>query len=140
MDMRLPGFLIACLALPASVPVAAADGDAAVGLWRNATNSVHILAHHCGASMCGKVVWANEQAIADARRGGTPNLIGLDIFRDFERDKDGNWRGKLFVPDVNKTFSGTAKLLDHDQLRGEGCLLGGLICKEQILTRISETP
>lgn len=115
----------------------ARDGDAALGLWRNPSDSVHLEAHHCGESMCGKVVWASEKAIADARRGGTPNLIGLELFHDFRKDRHGRWRGKVFVPDLNKTFSGTVVRLDANRLKGTGCVLGGVICKSQILTRIN---
>lgn len=117
-------------------PAAAADGDAAIGIWRNTQNSVHIEARHCGASMCGKVVWANAKAIADARRGGTANLVGTDLFRDFRKDKKGQWRGKVFVPDINKTFSGTVVLIDANTAKGSGCLVGRVGCRSQTLTRI----
>lgn len=119
-----------------AAPAAARDGDAALGLWRNGSNSVHLEAYHCGASMCGKVVWASEKAVADARRGGTPNLVGLDLFHDFRKDRKGNWRGKVFVPDINRTFSGTVVMLDANTLKGTGCTLGGVICKSQTLRRI----
>ena len=132
--------LAACSAASAcipAIPAIAADGDAAGGVWRNRSNSVHIEAHHCGQSMCGKVIWASDKAIADARRGGTKNLIGLDIFSDFRKDRKGIWHGKVFVPDMNRTFSGTMILVDANTLKGTGCALGGIVCKTQILTRIS---
>lgn len=115
---------------------AAAEGDAAIGTWRNIRNTMHIEIHHCGSSMCGKVVWASDQAIADARRGGTGDLIGTEIFRDFRQDAGGNWRGRVFVPDLNKTFSGTIELVDRNTLKGTGCLIGRVLCKSKVLVRI----
>lgn len=136
MKLSMRTLLLAPLLLAGGASAAGRDGDAALGLWRNGSNSVHLEAHHCGDSMCGKVVWASDKAIADARRGGTPNLIGLDLFHGFRKDRKGNWRGKVFVPDLNRTFSGTVVMLDANTLRGTGCTLGGLICKSQTLRRI----
>jgi uncharacterized protein (DUF2147 family) len=122
--------------LTAATPALPRDGDESVGVWRNAQNSVHLEAHHCGEGMCGKVIWANDKALADARSGGTENLLGTELFREFRRDAKGNWHGKVFVPDLNRTFSGTVVLLDHITLKGTGCLIGGIGCKSQMLTRI----
>jgi uncharacterized protein (DUF2147 family) len=129
--------MLGLVALTATTTGAAAgEGDAAIGTWRNIRNTMHIEIHHCDDSMCGKVVWASDQAIADAKRGGTRDLIGTEIFRDFRRDAGGNWRGKVFVPDLNKTFSGTIELVDRNTLKGTGCLIGRVLCKSKVLVRI----
>lgn len=106
------------------------------GLWSNPKGSVHVRALPCGPKMCGVVVWANDKAKADAARGGTAQLIGETLFRDFKPTGSNIWRGKVFVPDIGKTFSGTITLIDKDHLEGKGCLLGGLGCKSQIWSRI----
>ncbi|HVJ02572.1 MAG TPA: DUF2147 domain-containing protein [Sphingomonas sp.] len=128
--------LLVPLLVAGGTGASAQQGDASFGTWRNGSNSVHIQARRCGNSMCGRVVWANAKAIADARRGGTPNLVGLDLFRDFRKDRNGNWRGRVFVPDLNRTFSGRVVVVDANTLRGTGCALGGVICRTQTLTRI----
>lgn len=127
---------LASLAGFAAITAAAANTDRSVGLWRNPKNSVHVRSHPCGASMCGTVVWANDKAKADAARGGTATLVGSQLFRNFTRDKNGNWRGKVFVPDINKTFSGTITVIDANTLTGSGCLIGRVGCKSQTWTRI----
>lgn len=114
----------------------AGEQDTAIGTWRNLRDTMHIEIRHCGESVCGKVVWASDQAIADARRGGTRDLIGTQVFRDFRQDSAGNWRGKVFVPDLNRTFSGTIVLVDHNTLKGAGCLVGRILCKSKVLVRI----
>lgn len=122
------------LSLAAASPAPARE--AAGGVWRNPQNSVHVEVRHCGKSMCGTVIWANEKAMADARRGGTPNLIGQQLFRDFIQGGDGVWRGRVFVPDIAKTFSGTIVAIDARTLRGSGCLVGRIACKSQDWSRV----
>jgi len=128
--------LVALTSTTIGAAAAADGGDVVIGTWRNLHDTMHIEIHHCGESMCGKVVWAGDQAIADAKRGGTHDLIGTEIFRDFKRDAGGNWRGRVFVPDLDKTFSGTIVLVDRNTLKGTGCLVGRLLCKSKILVRI----
>ena len=106
-------------------------------VWANPSNSVHIRSHPCGEqAMCGTVVWASDKAKADAARGGTKTLVGTQLFRNFRLIRPGVWKGKVFVPDINKTFSGTVTLLGTDKLVGRGCLALGIGCKSQTWTRI----
>lgn len=106
------------------------------GTWKNPKNSVHVEAQECDGKMCGVVVWANDKAKADARRGGTDQLIGRQLFQDFEEQQEGRWKGKVFVPDINRTFHGTVTIIDADTLEGKGCLIGGIGCKSQVWTRV----
>ena len=106
------------------------------GVWKNPKNSVHVEARECEDKMCGVVVWANDKAKADARRGGTDVLIGRQLFQDFEEQQEGRWKGKVYVPDINRTFHGTVTIIDADTLEGKGCLLGGIGCKAQVWTRV----
>ncbi len=117
---------------------AAATQDRSSGVWRNPGNSVHIRAHPCGKSMCGTVIWASDKAKADARRGGTETLIGAQLFSGFVPAGRRVWRGKVFVPDIGKTFSGTITVVDDHTLKGEGCLLGRIGCKSQVWTRVDQ--
>ena len=114
----------------------ASSGAQTFGVWSNPKGSVHVEIKPCGAGACGYVVWANDKAKRDAREGGTQNLVGLQVFRDLELDRNGVWRGKVFAPDMNRTFSGTAQQIDATRLRAKGCVLGGLICKSQVWTRV----
>ena len=130
--------VIAVSAVLGMAPVAAhaADTTSTYGVWRNPKNSVHLEIKDCGETACGVVVWASTRAKADARKGGSANLVGLRLLRDFTPDKNGAWRGKVFVPDLNMTFSGTAEVLDAKTLRAKGCVLGSILCKSQIWTRV----
>lgn len=132
-----PVAAVALLAVTGVSPIPAAWAQhSSYGVWRNPQNSVHVRAQACGERMCGVVVWANDKAKADARRGGTDPLVGLTLFRDFKEEKEGRWRGKVFVPDIGRTYSGTITVLDSNRLEGKGCLAGGLLCKSQIWTKL----
>ena len=106
------------------------------GVWHNPANSVHVAAKPCGDKMCGVVVWANAKAKADAAKGGNPKLVGMDLFQNFTQIDDTHWKGKVYVPDINKTFSGTVTVVNAHTLTGKVCLLGGLGCKSQTWTRV----
>ena len=58
-------------ALATILAVTAASAEAAIdGQWRNPSGSVTMSIAPCGKSLCGRVLWASEKAVADARRGG----------------------------------------------------------------------
>jgi uncharacterized protein (DUF2147 family) len=132
------GWAVLGLGLATLCASAASAADKSFGIWKNPSGSVHVRAQPCGERMCGVVVWANEKATADAKRGGTDRLVGSELFRDFVLEKPGRWRGKVFVPDIGKTFSGTVTVIDDHTLKGEGCLLGRIACKSQTWTRLAE--
>lgn len=134
--------LAALLAIAAATPGQAAvagssePAGSTFGVWRNPKNSVHVEIKPCPGGACGYVVWATDKAKADARKGGTDNLIGLQLFRNFVQGSDGVWAGKVFVPDLNRTFTGTAEPVGATALRARGCVLFKIICKSQMWTRL----
>jgi len=123
----------AAVALAPTVSLAADNG--LLGVWRNPKNSVHVDIRPCGASACGVVVWASPQAQADARQGSGRELIGMQLFQDFSRRGDA-WRGKVYVPDLNRTLAGAARIVDANHLEAKGCALA-LFCKTQVWTRVT---
>lgn len=130
---------VALVLLPFSPAAALADEPAAPPVateWRNPSNSVHIRIDKCDGKLCGTVTWASAKAQADARRGGTANLVGTRLFRDLEPAGTSKWKGKVFVPDIRKTFSGTLNFADSNTMVGKGCVLFGVICKSQTWTRV----
>ena len=103
---------------------------------RNPQNSVHVRIHPCGKTRCGTVVWANAKAKADSARGGTPNLVGTELFREFREVSPKVWKGKVFVPDINRVFTGTGTIKDKDTIVARGCLLGKIGCKSEVWKRV----
>jgi len=129
--------LIALLILAATAGNAPASNISGT-IWRNPANSVHIRAEPCDNRMCGVVIWANDKAKADARKGSPDPLVGAQLFRDFEQEQPSVWRGRVFVPDIGRTFTGRVTVLDSNRLEANGCLVGRIGCRSQIWTRVEK--
>jgi len=112
------------------------DVSRTYGVWRNPRDSVHLEIKNCGGETCGVVIWASAKAQADARNSGSDSLIGQRILRNFEAQKNGSLSGRVYVPTLKMTFQGSAELLDGRTLRAKGCVIGNLLCKSQVWTRI----
>ena len=106
------------------------------GLWRNPSGSVEVRIEDCGPKVCGRVASASDRAKADAARGGHPELIGMDLFEDFKRDGPTTFRGRVFVPDINRRFSGKLTIQDANTIRVRGCLTRSAGCRSQVWTRV----
>ncbi|MCT8002180.1 DUF2147 domain-containing protein [Sphingomonas sanguinis] len=142
--MRISNWRIALLAV-ATTGVAmisgVADARVPAGIWANPSKTVQVRFAPCGRGrdaqlMCGTVVWASEQAKADAARGGTDRLVGTQLFADFEEEEPGRWAGTVFIPDIGREVEGTITQIDARTLVGEGCLFGRLGCREQRWQRV----
>jgi len=102
------------------------------GVWRNAKNSVHVKVAPCGGgNLCGTVVWASDKAKAKAAKAGTRKLVGTQLLKEFRQVKPGTWKGRVFVPDVGSTFSGTLTATGNGRMTARGCAIAGLFCKSQ---------
>lgn len=118
-----------------SAAVAKLPDGAYLGTWRNPSGSVRIRAARCGKLVCGTIVFANDKAKADAKRGGTDPLIGTQLFEEFTARGPNQWRGRVFVPDMNRRVTGTATLETPNTIRVEGCA-AKVICRNQVWTRV----
>jgi uncharacterized protein (DUF2147 family) len=118
----------------------AAPGDLVFGVWRNAKGSVEVEVRPCGERICGYVIWANAKARRDALEGSGKPLVGQQILRDMRRRGPGVWEGRIYVPDLDRTFRGQARLTAQDTLRIRGCVMRRLICRSQTWTRLTRGP
>jgi uncharacterized protein (DUF2147 family) len=81
-------------------------------------------------------VWASAKAEADARKAGADTLIGKQLLRDFESQRDGSLKGRVWVPTLKVTLVGSADIIDPKTMRAKGCVIGNFLCKSQLWTRI----
>jgi uncharacterized protein (DUF2147 family) len=113
-----------------------AGTPSALGVWKNPKNTVHMEIRPCGEAACGYVIWSTPGADAASRKGSGKPIVGQQILREFVWDKRGYFKGKVYAPDVNLTVSGVAEPIGSDTLKARGCLLGKLVCKTQVWTRV----
>lgn len=130
--MRL---LPAALLLALSANAYAAPVATPFGLWQNPKGTIIVRTHGCGPLLCGNIVWAGPQAIADARDAGVTTLVGTELLSNYHASGSGRWTGQVYVPDQGRRFYSTIEQKTLNSLRISGCILGGLICKHQEWTR-----
>jgi uncharacterized protein (DUF2147 family) len=125
--------MILLLAMLVQAPAPSSDirGD-----WINQRQTAVIRISDCPTGICGVVTWSAPTAQVDAARGGTRELNGTTVIRDFAASEGGRWRGQVFLPDLNRSAKATIELQsDGTRLRVRACELGGLICKTQTWSR-----
>jgi uncharacterized protein (DUF2147 family) len=123
----------------ALLPMAsAAYAEPIEGRWQNPKDSVIIDVAPCGAgTWCGRVTWASPKAKADARKGGTERLVGTQLLTGLKPDGNGGWKGRAYLPKRNMRANAIIRTAGFDTMVVRGCLVGGMICKEQRWTRVS---
>ena len=114
----------------------AAAAPSVEGRWTNPKRSVVIEVAPCGRAWCGTVVAASAKARANARKGGTKELIGTRILSGARPVGNGVFKGKGFVPKRNLYAPATIRQRGPNVMEVEGCALGGLLCREQRWTRV----
>ncbi|OWK32088.1 DUF2147 domain-containing protein [Sphingomonas mucosissima] len=134
--MSVKRLSLAAALLLTAMPAAAQRAGGWEGTWRNAADSVRIKVARCGRGLCGTVTQASAKARADAAAGGSNQLVGTQLFRDFRMGDDGLWHGQVYVPDIGQTFDGTIDQVNRDTIVGTGCLFANFGCKSQTWRRV----
>jgi len=136
--MRFLAPSLAALAVLASGPVhAAPPPNAVLGIWVNPRHTLAVQTAACETGgLCGAIVRAAAEAQADARDAGVPQLIGLQLLQDYRPARKGVWSGRVYVPDMGRSFSSRIEQTSPDALKISGCLVGGFLCKSQTWQRL----
>jgi len=137
--MKLPRaliLLVPALLLGAAARLPASPNTALHGVWRNPDGTVEVRIEDCGANVCGIVTSAAEEAIKDARDTGYPNLVGMQLLRNYRADRPGHWVGTVLVPDLGRSFSSHIDLVAANRARITGCLWHQYFCQSQVWQRL----
>ena len=123
-------------AVIAALPLAA-SARGLEGRWRNPKGSVVVKVSPCGDNAyCATVIDASDKAKASARKGGTPRLIGTQILTDLKPTGEGTFKGRAFEPKRNIRAPATVRVVGPDTITVKGCVISGIICKQQRWTRV----
>ncbi len=123
-------------AMLAAWPSAALAKAPIEGRWVNPKGSVTVRVAPCGNAYCATVIDASAKAQATARKGGTQSLIGTRVMSDFRPRGDGTYRGRAFDPKRNIRAPATIRMIGDSTLVVRGCVISGIICKEQRWTKV----
>lgn len=119
-----------------AAPAAAITKAPLEGQWRNPKGSVTVRVAPCGDAWCGTVTEATAKARASALKGGTSQLIGTRILTGVRPSSKGEFRGRVFDPKRNIHAPATLRLIGPATLVVRGCVMRGIICKEQRWSRV----
>ncbi len=97
------------------------------GTWIRPSTGAQLSFYDCGGKLCAKVVGVKDQSKKD--------MVGKVIMTGAAKSSDNAWKGDLLNLEDGKTYSGTITLLSASALNLKGCVLGGLICKDETLTK-----
>jgi uncharacterized protein (DUF2147 family) len=126
------------LAILALLPAASQAAIAPIeGRWQNPKDTVIIDVAPCGdATWCGDVSWASSEAAADARKAGTPSLVGARLLSGLRSDGKGGYTGRVFLPARKLHATANVRTAGADTIIVKGCLIAGLLCREQRWKRV----
>lgn len=110
---------------------------AAIGRWTNPRHTLAVAMARCAdGTLCGAIVWASPQALAQARDAGVTRLIGTPMLQGYRRVGTDRWMGRLYVPDIQRSFSSQIRQTSPATLTISGCLVSGILCRSQVWHRV----
>lgn len=143
----LKSILILVVALSCSTGSKASAGpDDILGTWLNATGKGHIQVFKQGNAYYGKLVWLKEpndeagkpktdKNNPDANLKSKP-ILGLQILKGFQFDKDEWTGGKIYDPQNGKEYKCYMKMKDANTLLVRGYIGISMIGRTETWTRI----
>jgi len=131
--VRMAAFAFPFMVL-AGAPALAQKQMTPTGVWESPGGNTRLRIQPCGKEICGKVAWASPKAKADAARGGHPKLVGMQLFGSFTRTGPATFEGRVFVPDINRSFNGRMTMTGPKAIEVRGCLAGRMGCRTQVWT------
>ena len=139
------GFIVALLALLGVSLARAESGGDAAGTWLTQAGDARVRVSHCGAGLCGVVVWLRDSI--DPATGKpqvddkNPNpalkrrpMIGLPLFIGMHSSGANRWSGQIYNADDGSTYVSNVSLAGPDTLKVEGCM--GAFCGGENWTRV----
>ncbi|POR51726.1 uncharacterized protein (DUF2147 family) [Bosea psychrotolerans] len=110
-----------------------------IGRWRDSDGESEIEIARCGPALCGTIVWLKQPRIdsanPDPANRGRP-LLGLRVLSGFKPDPAAaTFSGDGYNPEDGRSYKTTLELKSKTTLSIKGCVMGGLICDDDIWTR-----
>jgi uncharacterized protein (DUF2147 family) len=130
---------IALLFALAGASAAHAAAEDAIGTWRDTETGGILSVYTCPGGICVKVVTPGKGRETDPNNPDPAlkgrSLAGVDLMTGAAKDGADRWKGNLYNSEDGKTYSGYLVVSGKDELKLEGCVLAGLICKSHVWKR-----
>jgi uncharacterized protein (DUF2147 family) len=124
------------VAAPAQSYAAAED---AIGTWKDTETGAITQIYACTGGVCVKVVTPSKGRETDVNNPdpalkGRP-IAGVVIMSGAEKSGGDRWKGQLYNGEDGNTYTGYIIVNNKDEVKLEGCVLAGIICKSRIWKR-----
>jgi len=105
------------------------------GIWitekSETGSSMAVEIFDCDDRLCGKAVDVFDAPNRDS--------VGIEIIKGMKKKSATTYRrGKIYAPDTKEWFKSKMTLQSDDKLKVSGCVLGGVICRSQVWTRLKK--
>lgn len=121
---------IATAALALMLSTGSVMADPVFGKWASPKNDagswLHLTIAQCGSAICG--------TITELFGSGDASIHGKQMVWDMQPKGGGEYRGKIWAPDTDKTYNGKMNL-SGASLKLSGCVLG--ICRGETFARVN---
>ena len=94
-----------------------------VGQWLVQDRTARIAIRKCGLNLCGKIAWSADGAD-----------IGKAILIDM-KPEGAQWSGTVVDVRDNTSYTAHIALQSAQELKLDGCVMGGSICSGEVWTR-----
>ena len=123
-QLALGAFALSSLAL-AATGASAADIS---GTYVRPSTGTQVEFYKCSGKVCGKIV-----AVKDKSKEKT---VGTIILKGATRSDDTTFKGELLNTEDGKIYNGVLTVVSANEIRLEGCVLGGIVCKGENWTKV----
>lgn len=96
------------------------------GLWARDSGATKVVVSSCSSGLCARIVHLLP---------GSRAKVGDQVLFGMKQTSPMNWSGSAVDPEDGARYSGTM-MLSGDVLTISGCVLGGVICKHLIWSRV----
>jgi uncharacterized protein (DUF2147 family) len=131
----------AVVALAAAIsPNAFAAAEDAIGTWKDNDTGGITQIYTCDGGVCVKIVTPSQSREKDdnnpdpALKGRS--MAGVVIMSGAAKDGADRWKGKIYNSEDGKEYTGYIEVKSKDEVKLEGCILGGILCKTRVWRRV----
>src|SRR5215218_6307965 len=132
-------FELSFLAGLALISAAAAQAQDPAGTYLSETGDTRVRIARCGNGFCGTIMAVRGET-NDVNNPDpslrSRSLVGVRMISDIRPSGDG-FEGSLYNYKDGKTYSGRMRFQGGNAMQLSGCVLGGLICRTQVWTKVN---
>lgn len=98
------------------------------GTYVRPSTGTQVEFYDCGGKVCGKIVAVKDKA--------KEKTVGTIILKGATRSDDKTFKGELLNTEDGKIYNGVLTVVSAKEIKLEGCVLGGIICKGENWTKV----